>query len=78
IDLSTGGCDLLVIRVGLDVEVRILKPGVHALLAALMDGADLTRAHAAAVSIVEDFDFEEAMTDLIGGATFTTYGEGDS
>lgn len=70
IDLTQGGCRLLIIRPVLDVEVRVLKPGVYAMLAALMDGSDLNRSHAAATAVYEQFDFEGAMVDLIEGGTF--------
>ncbi|MBT6407786.1 MAG: DUF2063 domain-containing protein [Rhodospirillaceae bacterium] len=77
INLDAGGCTLLVIRPALDVEVRILKPGVHALLSVLISGGDLTQAHAGAVAVDENFDFESAIADLIGGGTFTSYFQGD-
>jgi len=75
IDLDQGGCEVLVIRPGLDVEVRVLKPGVQALLAALFDGSDITQAYDAAVAAHENFDFEGAMADLIGGGTFAACSE---
>jgi len=57
--------DALLVRPGLDVEVRRLPPGAHAFLALLKDGAPLGEAAASAASASPAFDLVANLRGLI-------------
>lgn len=66
IDADAGGEDALVLRPGLEVEVRQLPPVGAVFIAALGDGLPLGAAAQCAVDLAEEFDLQANLTGLFG------------
>lgn len=56
VNLEAGGSQVLVIRCSLNIEIQPLAPGEFALLSALADGNDVTRAYEIAFAVDPEFD----------------------
>ncbi len=65
IDAGSGGEDALIVRPGLEVEVRRLSPGARELISALGKGAALGEASERAAGANGGFDLQLALTQLI-------------
>src|SRR5262245_2770648 len=70
IDLAAGGCQLVVQRRGLDVQMRALDPAGSAFLAALDEGRSLQAAYETAAAIDGAFDLVGALAAHLSRGTF--------
>ena len=76
VTLDHGGDRLLIVRPDLEVEVRRLSPGEHALLAAFQDDQSLGDACDAALVVETDLDVGACLRDHIRRGTISDF-EGD-
>lgn len=65
IDIDQGGEDALVVRPTLEVQVRRIPPGAHAMISELSRGATLGEAAQAAAEQCEGFDLQLALSELL-------------
>ncbi|MGI9383966.1 MAG: HvfC/BufC N-terminal domain-containing protein [Methyloligellaceae bacterium] len=77
IDAGAGGEDALILRPGLDVEVRRLPSGGAAFIAALADGSSLGAAAQRAAGSAEAFDLQANLTGLFGCGAIVSVEEND-
>jgi hypothetical protein len=71
IDLANAGCQLLVQRRGIDVQMTALDRAGHAFLMALNEGRSLQAAHETAVAIDDAFDLVATLAAHLARGTFT-------
>ncbi len=71
VDLDAGGVQLLVFRRGLEVEFKLLSKGEYALLDAVVNGAALHAAGAAALDAEADFDLARYLQQHAALGTIT-------
>ncbi|MDH3580270.1 MAG: DNA-binding domain-containing protein [Hyphomicrobiales bacterium] len=72
IDAGAGSEDALILRPGLDVEVRRLPAGGAVFIDALADGLSLGAAAQRAAGSAEEFDLQANLTGLFGSGAITS------
>lgn len=73
VDLASGGEDVLIVRPGAHVEMRLILPGGVAFIGKLAEGAALGEAAGAGFAAAPDFDLSVNLAALISAGAFCGY-----